>query len=250
MTLTMNVRTVTYARGAAPDVPAGTVHSGLKPSWRTSRRLVERRGARASGRNFLKLHAFIPNSQDAEPPHQNLAFGDGVNLFPIGKKSEARRTDGRAAKAIELYIARQGQRRRRGWKLGTLDLVFRGGMRDGRSGSLYWAKRIAAGTLVIRLAGAFDLAQANLEVLNAEDEIVLEIGDICNHWCATVIPHPYHGRDYDQKKEDADLLPLLHAAVRKCVFTCKSSLTTLAGPLFSVGRAGVKDSRSAIRRNQ
>src|SRR5215472_15270090 len=41
------------------------------------------------------------------------------NLFPIGEKREARRTDGHGAKAIELYIARQGQRRRRGWKLGT-----------------------------------------------------------------------------------------------------------------------------------
>src|SRR5215472_15879115 len=91
----------------------------LQPSWRTSSRLVERRGARASGRNFLKLHAFIPNSQDAEAPHQNLAFGDGVNLVAIVKKSEARRADGHGAKAIELYVARQGQRRRRGWKLGT-----------------------------------------------------------------------------------------------------------------------------------
>src|SRR5215472_7821758 len=123
-------------------------------------------------------------------------------------------------------------------------------MRDGRSGSLYWAKRIAAGTLVIRLAGAFDLAQANLGVLNAEDKIVLEIGDVCNHWCATVIPQPYHGRDDDQKKEDADLVLLLHTAARKCVLRCKSTPITLTGPLFSLGRAGVKDSRTGIRRNQ
>src|SRR5215472_3934340 len=110
-------------------------------------------------------------------------------------------------------------------------------MRDRRSGSLYWAKRIAAGTLVIRVAGAFDLAQANLRILNAEDEIVLEIGDICNHWCATVIPKPYHGRDDDQNKEDADLVLLLHAAVRKYVFKCRLTVIALAGPLVPFGRA-------------
>ena len=83
------------------------------------------------------------------------------------------------AKAIELYIARQGQRRRRRWKLGTWDLVFPAGIRDGRRRSLYWAKRIAAGTLVFRLAGPFDLIHANLRIVHAERVVVvLENGGI------------------------------------------------------------------------
>ena len=141
-----------------------------------------------------------------------------------------------------IPVVRAGSRR----ELGTHRVEFLLGMNDARRKSLYWAKRIAAGTLVFRFAGTFDLIQANLGVINVECEIVLGIEELRRHRSAAVIPEPQHGRDNHQNKENADLFFLLHAAVRKYVFRCKPTFMTLAGPLFPLGGASVKDSTSYI----
>src|SRR6266566_1952797 len=111
----------------------------------------------------------------------------------IAKKGEARSAVGHSAKTIELHTARQGQRRRgRGWrwKLGTWNFAFLVGTRDTRRRSLYRAKRIAAGTLVFRLAGTCDLIHANLRIVDAEHGVVVLDGGICNNCARLAVEIP------------------------------------------------------------
>src|SRR2546429_287168 len=147
----------------------------------------------ASGGNFFKFHTGVPNSQNAEALQQDFAFGYDVDLLSIAKKGEARSAVGHSAKTIELHTARQGQRRRgRGWrwKLGTWNFAFLVGTRDTRRRSLYRAKRIAAGTLVFRLAGTCDLIHANLRIVDAEHGVVVLDGGICNNCARLAVEIP------------------------------------------------------------
>src|SRR6266480_262011 len=62
--------------------------------------------------------------------------------------------------------------------------------RDTRRRSLYRAKRIAAGTLVFRLAGTCDLIHANLRVVDAEHGVVVLDGGICNNCARLAVEIP------------------------------------------------------------
>src|SRR5205823_7376772 len=167
-----------------------------------------------------------------------------IHFFAVREEGAAGCAVRHRAEAIEFHVRGQSHRRRRWWQLRPRNLGFLVRGRSRLLRSLHRAEWIATGTSVLRPACALNQIHANLRIINANDLIVLDTGSIGLRGLVVKIPEPHDGRNEHQDQENADLLFLLHAAVRKYVFTCRPTLMTLAGPLFPPGGASVKDSTS------